>query len=40
MVRVSKDNGVCRVGTGEPDSNGSYPESQIKIVDGRPQAAP
>ena len=40
MVRVSKDNGVCRIGTGEPDSNGSYPESQIKIVDGRPQADP
>ena len=40
MVRASKDNGVCRIGTGEPDSNGSYPESQIKIVDGRPQATP
>ena len=39
MVRVSKDNGVCRIGTGKPDSNGNYPESQIKIVDGRPQAA-
>ena len=37
---VSSDNGVCRVGIGEPDSNGSYPESQIKIVDGRPQATP
>ena len=37
---VSTDNGVCRVGIGEQDSNGSYPESQIKIVDGRPEATP
>ncbi len=34
----SKDYGVCRVGVGEPGPNGSYPESQIKIVDGRPEA--
>ena len=40
IVRVSKDNGVCRIGTGEPDSNGNYPESEVKIVDGRPQATP
>ena len=40
MVRVSKDNGVCRIGTGEKNSNGAYPESQIKIVDGRTQATP
>ena len=30
--------GVCRIGTGKPDSNGTYPESQVKIVDGRPEA--
>ena len=30
--------GVCRVGVGEPGPNGIYPESQIKIVDGRPEA--
>ena len=36
----SKDYGVCWVGVGEPGPNGSYPESQIKIVDGRPQATP
>ena len=40
IVRLSKDNGVCRVGTGEPDSNGNYPESEVKIIDGRPQATP
>ena len=39
VATVSRDNGVCRVGIGEPNSNGNYPESQIKIVDGRPQAA-
>ena len=32
--------GACQVGIGEPDSNGNYPESQIKIVDGRPEPAP
>ena len=35
---IGADNGACRVGIGEPDSNGSYPESQVKIVDGRPEA--
>ena len=40
MVRLSKDNGVCRIGTGEPDSNGNYPESEVKIADGRPEPAP
>ena len=39
VATVSRDNGVCRVGIGELNSNGNYPESQIKIVDGRPQAA-
>ena len=37
---VSKEDEVCRIGIGEPDSHGDYPESQIKIVDGRPEAAP
>ena len=36
----SKDYGVCRVGVGEPGPNGIYPKSQVKIVDGRPQATP
>ena len=40
IVQVSKDNGVCRVGTGEPNFSGGYPESQIKIIDGRPEATP
>ena len=37
IALVSADDGACRVGTGEPDSNGTYPESQLKIVDGRPR---
>ena len=40
VAKVSNDNGVCRVGTGEPDKHGDYPESQIKIVDGRTEATP
>ena len=37
---ISIDNRVCRVGVGEPGPNNIYPESQIKIVDGRPEATP
>ena len=43
---ISKDSqSVCRVGVGEPRRTNSgyrdgYPESQIKIVDGRPEATP
>ena len=36
---VREDYGVCYVGVGEPEAtNGGYSESQIKIVDGRPEA--
>ena len=37
---ISIDNRVCRVGVGEPGPNNIYPESQIKIVDRRPEATP
>ena len=39
-VIVSEDEGTCQVSVGEPNSNGFYPESQVKKVDGGPQTTP
>ena len=37
---VKKDSDVCWVGKGEPEENGTYAESQVEIVDIRPEVAP
>ena len=31
---ISKNQGTCRVGIGEPGPNEGFPESQVKIIDG------